>query len=88
MNMYVCAVFDKKVNAYLAPAFFRTRGEATRAFMDTVAADTPLRKHPEDYSFHYVGSWNDSNGQFENLKNGPEPLMTAMDCVSIEGQVN
>ncbi|AZL82722.1 nonstructural protein [Apis mellifera associated microvirus 7] len=88
--MYACAVFDKKVNAYMYPQFFRTKGEATRSFMDAVGAEAaPFRKHAEDYVFCYLGQYDDNTGQFENAPgNLPEILMTAMDCLTIDGAVN
>lgn len=89
MKMYVCAVFDRKINAYMNPQFFRTKGEATRAWMDAVAAEAaPFRKHAEDYLFAFLGYYDDSTGQFENFQNVPEILMTALDCLSVDGSVN
>lgn len=89
MKMYVCAVFDRKINAYMNPQFFRTKGEATRAWMDAVGAEAaPFRKHAEDYLFAFLGYYDDGTGQFENCKNVPEILMTALDCLSVDGSVN
>lgn len=89
MRMFVCAVFDKKVNAYMNPQFFRTKGEATRAFMDAVMSEAaPFRKHAEDYVFCYLGQYDDATGTFHNSEQVPEILMTANDCLTIEGTVN
>lgn len=89
MKMYVCAVFDKKVNAYMNPQFFRTKGEATRAWMDAVAAEgAPFRRHAEDYVFCFLGLYDDSLGRFENHGVVPEMLMTALDCLTVDGSVN
>ncbi|AXH77009.1 MAG: nonstructural protein [Microviridae sp.] len=88
MKMYVCAVMDKKVMAYVQPAFFRTKGEATRAFMDAVAAEnSPMRRHAEDYVFCFLGFYDDHEGRFENAA-VPEILMSALDCVAIDGGIN
>lgn len=88
MKLYVCAVMDRKVNAFMNPMFFRTKGEATRSFMDAVAGDAPFKKHAEDYIFCFLGMYDDSTGTFENCGLVPEVLMTALDCLTIEGQVN
>lgn len=89
MIIYVCAAFDRKVNAFMAPQFFRTKGEATRAWMDAVGAEGSLfRKHAEDFGFYYLGSFDDNDGLFVNAVHGPEPLMSALDCVVIEGKSN
>lgn len=88
MIMYVCGILDKKVNAFRAPAFFRSKGEATRAFMDTVSEVAEVKKHPEDYSFWYLGQWDDASGMMIPPENGAEPLMTALDCMTVEGKVN
>lgn len=89
MKMYVCAVFDKKVNAYMNPQFFRTKGEAMRAWMDAVHAEAaPFKRHAEDYVFCFLGYYDDLSGNFENVGVVPEILMTALDCLSIEGSVN
>lgn len=89
MMMYACAVFDKKVNAYMNPQFFRTKGEAIRSWMDAVLSEAaPFKRHAEDYVFCCLGSYDDSTGTFENSKGVPEILMTANDCLTIEGTVN
>lgn len=88
MMLYVCAVFDKKVNSYGNPQCFRTKGEATRTFMDAVSDDKNLRKHAEDFIFCFLGMYDTNQGQFENAKMVPEILMSAMDCISVENGVN
>lgn len=89
MRMMAFAVFDKKINAYMNPQFFRTRGEALRAWMDAVMAEAaPFKRHAEDYVFCYLGVYDDTDGRFENHGIVPEICMTALDCVSIEGSVN
>lgn len=89
MKMICCAVFDRKINAYMNPQFFRTKGEATRAWMDAVGSEgAPFRRHAEDYFFAFLGYYDDASGRFENWQEVPEILMTALDCVSIDGGVN
>lgn len=83
MILSMCAVYDKKVGAYVAPQFFRSNGEAIRAFMDAVASsDTPFAKHPEDYHFSLLGTYDDGLGIVTHDGNGPSVLITALECVS------
>ncbi|UDN67539.1 nonstructural protein [robinz microvirus RP_40] len=92
MIMYACAVFDRKVNAYMKPQFYRSKGEAIRSWIDAVGAAgedaVPFRRHAEDYVFVYLGTYDDALGAFTNAGLVPEILMTALDCVSISGSVN
>lgn len=93
MIMQVYAVYDKKVGAYMMPQFFRTKGEALRAFMDAVASEAaPFRKHAEDYVFCCLGEYDDHSGSFaNNTSNGievPEIGMTALDAVVVENKIN
>lgn len=89
MKMVVCSIFDRKVNAYGPPMFFRTKGEAIRSFMDAVAGkDSPMRRYPDDYFMAYIAEFDDSTGEFLNSKPVPEMMMNALDCVQIEGSVN
>ncbi|UDN67778.1 nonstructural protein [robinz microvirus RP_115] len=92
MKMYVCSVFDRKIGAFMIPQFFRSKGEATRAFMDACNGEqAQLRKHAEDFVFMFLGYWEDGDGRFERPPGEggvSEILMSAMDCVSIDSGVN
>lgn len=64
MKLVVCSVFDTKVGAYAAPNFFKTKGEAIRAFTDAVVQEgSPFGKHRPDYRFFCLGEFDDSTGQ-------------------------
>lgn len=89
MTFDVCAVYDKKVNAFMAPQCFRTKGEAMRSFMDAVVQEgSMMKRYAEDYVFYWIGVYDDHIGQYVNAKNGPEPLMTAMDVMVVENKVS
>lgn len=90
MILQVFAVFDKKVNAYMGPQMFRTKGEALRAWMDAVRAENGknFRDHAEDYVYCYLGTYDDHTGRYANVGDAPELGMTAMDCLVVEGDVN
>ena len=66
----IFAIFDMKMGAYLQPMFFRSEGEALRAWQDIVNDSNPnngIAKYPEDYSFYHLGNWNDESGEFTIL---------------------
>jgi hypothetical protein len=64
------SIFDVKTEVYQGPFRFQTEGQALRWFQDAiVSAESELSKHPEDYNLFFVGSWNDSKGEFiEGIK--------------------
>lgn len=63
MMMKVFSVFDKAVGAYTRPFCTPSAGAAMRAFEDDVAnAESPVAKHPEDYSLFWLGSFDDNSG--------------------------
>lgn len=80
LEMY--SAYDKKVGAFMQPQFFRSRGEALRAFMDAcLAKDGMFMAHPEDFGFAYMGTFDDSSGALVAPDAGPEFVMTALDAV-------
>lgn len=65
MKQNVYSVYDVKAGAYMRPFFTQTEGMATRAFIDEIAnADSPLGKHPEDYSLYRVSEFDELEGRF------------------------
>lgn len=92
MIMFVVAVYDKKVGAFMQPQFYRSKGEAIRSWMDACVAEAaPFKRHAEDYVLMHLGYYDDGDGQFGKVPNKdglPEPVMTALDAVSIDGSVN
>lgn len=75
----VYAVFDSKVEAFMTPFFVRTRGEALRAFQDSVNQEnSSFRMHPADFTLFELGDWDELHGQFTLLKT-PYSLGLAQD---------
>lgn len=75
------AVYDKKVGAFNTPLSFRSKGEAMRSFMDAVSdGKQTFARHPEDYVFMHLGSYDDQSGVLDPLST-PQPVMSALDCV-------
>lgn len=73
------SVYDKKVGAFTAPMFFRSKGEAIRSFTDACSREENFRRHREDYGFAYLGDWDDNTGLFEPVPSGPEFVISALD---------
>lgn len=73
---YKCfSVYDSKVGLYHPFMFFRTKGEAIRAFSDAVNnKDNLIGKYPEDFSFFETGDWCDETCVYSPL---PTPVSIA-----------
>lgn len=62
----IYSVYDNKVGAYLQPFFVRTQPEAIRSFTGTCQDKKHLfGVHPLDFSLHFMGKWNDENGEIQ-----------------------
>lgn len=82
MILQAFAVFDKKIEAFDKPMWFRSRGEAIRAFSDAVQDDkSPFANHPEDFAFAYICQFDDSNGLVQYPSAGPTFVIQALDCI-------
>ena len=83
MRYVIVAIHDTAVGAYMQPFFVRSKGEAMRAFLDSVAdPKMAFHHHPGDYHLCYLGEYDDAMGCFLNPK-APEVLMTGLDAASI-----
>lgn len=61
-TMYV--VFDSCAARYDRPFIAHSDGEATRSFGDVcMDANHPFGQHPEHYSLHKIGTYNDENAE-------------------------
>lgn len=67
-NLY--AVYDSKAGMFLPPFPAGTDSVAVRNFADAVQnPQSPLNKHPEDYSLHRTGIvWDDTDCSVEKTK--------------------
>lgn len=48
-------IYDSKAQLWNDPFFFRTVGEAIRAFLMSAQQNPVLREHPDDYTLFEVG---------------------------------
>lgn len=76
------AILDIKADAYMAPFFFSTVGQAVRAFKD-LANDksTSVARHPGDYKLLQIGTFDDCNGHLDGIE--PVSLGFATDYVEM-----
>lgn len=66
MRLVVMAVFDSKMEAFLSPMFFPTRGVGLRIFGDAINnPDSEWAKHPADYTLFELGVFHQETGNFE-----------------------
>ncbi|WNK14833.1 MAG: nonstructural protein [Microvirus sp.] len=82
MLLKVYSVHDIKVGAYLPPIYFRSKGEAIRAFSAAaMQTDHDFHKYASDYTLFEIGSWDDANAKFESHLT-PIPVGKALDFLS------
>lgn len=61
--MLIFAIYDKKLGSYSIPFFSLTPGAASRSFLDACRDPrTDLAKHPEDFSLHQIGTYDQDSG--------------------------
>lgn len=63
MKLLMFVIYDSKVDAYLHPMFFRSVGEAMRAFGDSANdQSTQFAKHPADFTLFHIGDFEEKSG--------------------------
>lgn len=81
VGMY--AVFDTKAGAYMPPFFMHNHAMAQRAIMGaTMDKEHQFYKHPEDYTLHYLGEFDDNTGYLTQ----EEPL-PIVNCVQLKMKI-
>lgn len=87
MRLNCYAIFDTAAAVYQRPIFAQSDGEVIRSFTDVATdADHFVGKHPEDYSLHRIGVWDDQNAKFSPEQ--PECIATALELVAKTRNVN
>lgn len=65
MKSKVYTVYDSKVESYMNPFLMQTKGQAIRAFADSVNDEkTQFYKHPEDFTLFEIGEYDDASGVY------------------------
>lgn len=81
MLQKIFTVYDSKVGAYLPPFFMSARGEALRAFVDTISDDkSVISKHPEDYTLFELGEYDNLTAKFDMYET-PVSLGVAIELI-------
>lgn len=61
--LFVCAVRDRALDAFMQPFFTQSLGVAERSFGDEVnRAESPMHAHANDYDLHLIGTYDDATG--------------------------
>lgn len=59
-------IYDSKAELYLAPFFMKTKGEALRAFTDTLSdPQSQIAKHPQDFTLFELGEYDDCHATID-----------------------
>jgi hypothetical protein len=84
MKHTVFTVYDSKSEAYLQPFFLQTKGQAVRAFTDSVNdPQHQFCRHPEDYTLFELGEYDDFKGSFKIHKT-PQVIGKALEFKEME----
>jgi len=87
MKLNAYATYDTAAAVYSKPFFAQSDGQVMREFQDIcVNAEHPFGQHPEDYSLHRIGSYNDQTAKLESET--PECLATGLEMVALSRNVN
>lgn len=81
-KLFVCAIRDQKMDAFMRPFVVPALGVAIRGFSDEVnRKDSDMSKHPEDYALYHLGSFDEDFGQLESLVPGAKQLALATEVL-------
>ena len=87
MKWFMFAVFDTCSGVYDRPFIAHSDPAAARSFGDLAVTDEhPVGKHPEHFSLHRIGTYDDNTGKIE--PEGPSCVCTALECVAKAQKVN
>lgn len=75
--MKIYCVHDVKAEAFMNPVYYRTKGEALRAFETTCKdSSSQFNKFPSDFTMYELGEFNEFNGSF-NIHEKPLHMANA-----------
>ena len=79
MIQKVFTIYDSKLEAYMQPFFMQSKGQAIRAFTDSVNdSQSQFNKHPEDFTLFQIGEYDDATARIQNLST-PQSLGVALE---------
>jgi hypothetical protein len=82
MVQKIFTIYDSKAEAYLSPFFMSAKGQALRAFGDSVNdPNHQFNKHAEDFTLFELGEYDDLSASF-NLYDTPVALGKAIEFIT------
>lgn len=83
MKLQVCAVYDAAVAAYIPPQFYRSQGEAMRAFIQACQEEKhQFRVHAKDYTLFFLAEFDDTSGGIL-MQAAPLHLISALQALDM-----
>lgn len=78
-NGYV--IFDSCAQVYAKPIWALNDAQMMRDFTDVVRdPKSAIGQHPEHYTLHFIGSFNDATAQFETC--APQCILTGLQALT------
>lgn len=67
--MHIYTIYDSKAETYLNPFYFKNKGEAIRAWTETVNdGKSTMSKYPEDFTLFKIGEFDENKATIEMLE--------------------
>jgi len=63
MKLQIYSVYDSKAEAYMNPFFLQNDAMAVRGFNDAANGESPIAKHPGDYTLFHIGEYSETKGE-------------------------
>jgi len=80
MELFICSVFDRKAEAFMAIFTVQGLGQAIRSFEDACGdPQHEFAKHPEDFILFCLGSYDQETGELKVPDNGKYPLGSGLE---------
>lgn len=81
MRVFVIAIKDRALDAFMRPMFVPARALAVRSFTDELnRKDTPMNSHPDDYDMYQIAEFIEETGEFI-LPDNPELIVRGKDVL-------
>lgn len=71
MIYQIVAVKDRAADVFGVPVFVQSKGIAIRSFADEINRSDPqnqLYNHPEDFDLFFLGTFDDSDGEWHTVR--------------------
>ncbi|AXH77534.1 MAG: nonstructural protein [Microviridae sp.] len=75
--LHCYCVKDEKMETFNSPWFAKGEVDAMRSLVIAVnQPESNLNRFPEDFTFYYIGEYDEKTGVFTSPKNGPEKKLS------------